>query len=669
MPRITPIQVALAVGASGAFVDVTTWANLNVGVALSEGRSSAFGDFAPGVFSFTLDNADGRFTPGNPSSPYGDRVREGVQVCVQVGTRLSAGRVQSVEPVFREGVPSWAEVVLTCEDMLGQAAKTDIATGFRDALVAAAEPLLFYPLNDAEGSTQAAEQSGTNGFPLRAFPASSFTFEVGAANDSVMQVTWPAGGGASLAARDGRTYAPGWVSFWVQPRTNNAGDFLYVGPYVLGYSAGSIFARDPASALSAFAPAFTIGRSYFVELDLRQNGADIGGLYVDGVFVDTLPFYAGSVYRAPSFSFDGISGAGASGGDMYLWNVAYTTTRAEGGLFVAAQTDGGAASWLNVLAALTPDFTLNTLPTALSSNRLRFEADGGMSALEAFEDVMRAEQGYMFSVTTGTVTAPVEAVTVRERDRPTAVSYSFDAASELAETPDFYRNVRDVVSRVEVDGATRSVLVADAEVAALVGSASISQSVPIVRDGNLAEWGQDRIFRANAPALWVESIVVDAMTTPTSRAADLLAIRQGDRIRVTNLPNTQLGFTTWDGWVVGKEETHSLTQHLFRIYLTAVAPRTGIFDTDRFAGGSDLSLSAGITSSATSFSVATAGERLSTVDVPYQIRVDDERMTVTAVTAATPQVVTVTRAVAGSLAASHLAAARVELSSPAVVGF
>jgi hypothetical protein len=354
---------------------------------------------------------------------------------------------------------------------------------------------------------------------------------------------------------------------------------------------------------------------------------------------------------------------------MYLSDIAYTPNRVRVDLLRAAQNGGGAEEWLRVADALSARITFGSYPAALSDAPLDFAPDEQMSVMELIDRVMKAEQGYVYCTTTGTLTSPTDVITVRERARPTAVSYTFDAETELAEAPTFYRNVSNMVSRVEVEGAARNVNVYNQDVADQIGSASSIESVPLVRDGDLAEWGQDRIFRAEAPALWVESIVVDAMTTPTDRSADLLAMKQGDRIQITGLPSTQLGFTTWDGWLIGKEESHTISEHRFTLYLQATTRETGIFDTDRFASGGELTLTAGINAAVTSLSVSTTGQRLSTTEEPYTILIDDEEMTVSVCTTATPQVLTVTRGVNGTTAASHSAAATVEIIPPAVFAY
>ncbi len=161
-------------------------------------------------------------------------------------------------------------------------------------------------------------------------------------------------------------------------------------------------------------------------------------------------------------------------------------------------------------------------------------------------------------------------------------------------------------------------------------------------------------------------------TTSTVTAAQLLALNLGDRIRITNLPAGPLGFTQWDGWFLGASEIHNYQSDTFTLYLAPVLPRTALFDTDLFQAGGSLSLSAPLTSSATSMSVQSVdGTLLERVQVPYTLQVDAEQVTVTACTAPSGgvQTATITRGVNATAAAAHATGALVDVATPALFAF
>ena len=113
MSRITPFQIAMGVGTAGTLEEVTEYADLAAGVQRSWGRRTEFEDIPPGVFSFVLDNSDGRFTPGNTSSPLTTTVTEGMAVCWNTAGRLVAGTILGIEPTFPSGESAWAQIRIT----------------------------------------------------------------------------------------------------------------------------------------------------------------------------------------------------------------------------------------------------------------------------------------------------------------------------------------------------------------------------------------------------------------------------------------------------------------------------------------------------------------------------------------------------------------------------
>ena len=107
--------------------------------------------------------------------------------------------------------------------------------------------------------------------------------------------------------------------------------------------------------------------------------------------------------------------------------------------------------------------------------------------------------------------------------------------------------------------------------------------------------------------------------------------------------------------------------------LKKALPATGIFDTDRFAGGTDsvykMTLAGAMTASATSALVTSGGSALSSTDVPYTLLIGSEMVSVTAVTGTTTQTATVVRGVGGTTAATHALGDLVEVSPIAYFAF
>lgn len=323
---------------------------------------------------------------------------------------------------------------------------------------------------------------------------------------------------------------------------------------------------------------------------------------------------------------------------------------------------GTESAMLTAVATLAPEITLAALPSSLSTAEIGTPSGG--STLDAFNEILDGEQGTIYSTVTGTLLSPVESLTVRERTRPSTVTASWDIEREVQDAPEFVRDVTNLVSSVTVSGPTQSAVVIDQTLNARVGSANASESILNVNSVDLVGWGQDRLQRGANTQLRLASVTIDAMTTPTDRSADLLALKPGDRHQFTNLPSTQLGFSTWDGWLLGVDETHTLTEHTFTLYFQPALSDTGIFDTSVYAADGELSLSAAINSSVTSMSVTTSNALvlLETTAFPYTLVIDSEWLSVTACTSAAPQVVTVVRGVGGTVAAAHSSGALVDVA-------
>ena len=150
----------------------------------------------------------------------------------------------------------------------------------------------------------------------------------------------------------------------------------------------------------------------------------------------------------------------------------------------------------------------------------------------------------------------------------------------------------------------------------------------------------------------------------------------GSRIQILN-PPPELGVPLLDlqiegwtetidpgegSWMVTLNLTSALPWQVFELEAAGNASRQ---DTD------DSTLSVGVTASATTLSVATvAGSPLWTTaggDVPFDVEVDGERITVTAVTgSSSPQSFTVVRGVNGT-AIAHSSGAQVSLWQPGVI--
>ena len=164
--------VSMDLNGTGVLVDVTAWVRGADGVTKTPTRTDQFRDAQPATFAFVLENYDGRFTPGNPNSPYANPVTERMKVCWSVGNQLRGGEINMI--TLAED--NWTAVTITCDDMLGVASRNTINLSIADAITVAAGQLLLWRFDDAVGSTQAVEASGNGAFVLAATAGASIVF-------------------------------------------------------------------------------------------------------------------------------------------------------------------------------------------------------------------------------------------------------------------------------------------------------------------------------------------------------------------------------------------------------------------------------------------------------------------------------------------------------------
>jgi hypothetical protein len=712
--------LALGVGASGALVAIdNTLVRYEAGVAHVEGRSDAFrADTPPGTLTVTLDNYDGRFTPDNTAAAiaagYSTALTEGSAVCWSRGGKLWAGTIRGFEPA-----DEWGLVTLTCDDMLGVAARTTVPS--LDSQVA--QLIAGWSLNDAPAATQAVGYGAT---PLLISDTSSglgsYSFGTGLSTPRVSSaLTITAGSGGAPAFNAGGmppyTYpsdSMGSWGFWFMA-TGSSGSGAQ-GLVVVNYASSSIddlgllrisidaksFTPNAAVTLGAASGTnnasvssmfFTPGQPNYISASITTSTVAGNTVYTLQAFLNGVSY--GSATLTPATNVAARTNRTATSVQVGMNNLStvansFTIARLYHSpaplteSFAATSTEGAR---LQAIASLASSLSLDTLPANLSTATIGDETDQ-FSLLDAFNDVMFAEQGYIYTATSGTITAPTQKIEIRDRDRPasTAITSSntFDALSEIKDRPRFMRDLTYTVSSATATGGGGSGTYTDPNQVARVGTANSSDASLLYYPSDLFTWASDRVVRGANVGLRAVSVEIDSLTTSTSagvandRSADLLALKLGDRIRVANIPSGPTGFTTWDGWIVGIQERYVMasqgSENTFTFLVTPCLPDTAIYDTNRYMAGGNLSLGSTITAGASSISIVSSDGTLFTTsggDFPINITIDSEVVTLSGASgASSPQTGTVSaRGVSGTTATSHTSATLLDLTTASLYAF
>jgi hypothetical protein len=674
-------QFALACNADGTYLEVTSDVVFNEGnIIHSMGRKTQFENTSPGTFAFTLDNRSGKYTPGNTATSLGRSLFEGMGVSWKLDDRLVHGTIRSFQIVFpSEGNADAARLRVTCDDMLGNAARRELRE-LNLSLFDSARGQLRWPFADAVGSLLAVES--TRGGSTTFTAAGDVEFGVTTSHipgpDAVVR-TGSSSGALSLAPR--ATFPAisfgeetlGYWGVWLEGTDAATAPYIrllfitpssLVGTLILTVSGGNLTLTPGLLGTPITGPAYVAGTAYYcsmgmtsvyaagtwtVTATLNVNGVAYGpSTWGNPGLIDSLPDAA----RVPLSAHLTSTG----GGSTYFSHLSFSLDP----LSEWPVQENVADQRLAALTAAVPEVTLDTLPT-MATAMLSYPNVEGQATLDAVNDVMRSEQGAIYTVTTGTLTSPVEKIKVRSRDRNAAAAYVFSMNEVNGQ--DIIRSLNATVSSFTVTGADASVTYADPTLVSVVGAATGSDRLPLRDYIDLYAWVTDRMNRGRNIGIPIVSITIDGRGLATDRWSDLMAIVPGDRLHITDLPATQLGYSTWDGWVLGRSEVHTdERRNNFTFYLQPCLPDTAVFDTHYWMADGALTLSSAIVSAvATTMSVATTGPLLEQVAVPYDLMVDDEQVTVTACSGATPQVATITRGVNGTTATTHTTAAVIEV--------
>lgn len=202
------------------------------------------------------------------------------------------------------------------------------------------------------------------------------------------------------------------------------------------------------------------------------------------------------------------------------------------------------------------------------------------------------------------------------------------------------------------------------------GSRPDTKTLSLETDQHLLEIAGWRVGLGNQTPLRYTQVPLNLRASPELAEA-WMNCTIGSRVKAINLPATH-GPTEADGILVGFRQ--EVAADWWMVYMNLAPARP--YDTPELESGTDTAwrldtggseLASSATSSTTSLSVAVTGEALwSTTDEPWDIDVNGERMTVTAVTGAiSPQTFTVVRGVAGGATAkAHASGVAVTLWRP-----
>ncbi|HEY9474498.1 MAG TPA: LamG domain-containing protein [Mycobacteriales bacterium] len=622
----TTVEVAfgsapLAADADTVWTDVTQWTQVVGGqIRITRGRGDELSAIQPGTLALTLDNSDGRFTPGNTASPYYPHVTlyRRIRVTSTVGAATVSrfdGHITSWPTTWPGGSGAIGLATIAASDRLALVTRLGALRSFLAEEILLGSPVDYWPLSEPEGAS-AAGNIGAN--PLN---TGTLRNPGGGGTATFGSGTGPAADGSPALVLAPASSTSGWfvdaAISWTQ-----TGTLAYsLSAWVLASTAsqtvvallrdGLVVARlsfDAAKKLvaSADAGAVTVtspgvvadGATHHVALTAQWDGAGHTlRAYVDGVQVGTTSLPSTTPGPRPNRVTIGSAGAGSllAGTISHVsWHDQVLTADRISAIYHAGVDGfGGERSDYRVarlasyagLATSTPstrtgvwvldDTALSVLGTStvLDATQVSLDpgaamvwgqATGGSDVNAALQEVAGTEGGLVYLDRSGILRFRSRSHRYNRPDD--LVVDAADTAGGLAFVLDDQQYVTDVTATTQDGVACRALIPADVAI-----RDEVSLLTRDVLDAlSAASW---RVHRYGQPAPRANGLDLDLLTVPDDLAARMLALDLSSVVRVTGLPD-QAPATSVPLFIEGYTETIDASQYQLDCNTSSAAQST-----------------------------------------------------------------------------------------------
>lgn len=708
-PTRTGVAVELFI--QGTWVDITSYVMTRDGsqrINIFRGQADEGSRTDPGRCTFQLNNRDGRFSPRNPVSPYYKLIGRNtpIRVSVPSGNDKSYrfwGEVSAWPPKWdTTGTDVWVEVEAAgILRRLGQGQTPLKSSMFREFTNPARTSIFAYwPCEDGASASQLA--SGIPGGPAMSFTSgvTAAAFSNWLASDPVPTVdtgymSGPIGsypvtaqfatrfflrlpdagvpsGTPSLVTFYGTGSAAQWVLY-----TNSTGALG-----LRGYdSAGNILSDSGAAVFNANGLRLSVG------IELVQNGTSVDWHYfafrIDDTGFTSLGGLAGSL---TSNTFGSMVNVTLGGGGA-LSNTAFGHVAISNATNAYANTGGAMTAWVgenpfNRVTRLCAEEKIDFLGVfdGQSGNAVTLGAQRTKTFLELVTEATDADGSILIEPTTLLGIGQRTRLALYNQTPQLALNYQSFNLAEVPEPIDDDQHTRNKVTVSRPNGSSATAVDDFSSLSVLpppagVGPYDTSVELNVLRDSDLPSHAGWRLHlgtvdEARFPRISI-NLAHPSFTANGALRQQALAVRPGDRITISN-PPAWLPPDAISQLAIGFNETIDNFQHRITFTCVPESPyRVGTIEDATFArldtAGSVLDQD--VSSSATSLVVdTTSGPVWTTTDVPFDINIGGEQITVNGVSgASSPQTFSpVTRSVNG-VAKAQAAGTDVRLFQPTIL--
>jgi hypothetical protein len=578
---------------SPVWVDVTGYTRcVTDPISITRGRQDRYETVQPSKLSLTLLNIDGRFTPGNISSPYYPNVKKGRKIRVSVidngvTYRRFTGFIDEWPVTWADASASVSDVRISASSRMARLGRGKVLPSLIELEYLLDDPIAYYPLSDSEGATSAGNVStdvmpqmavtpfgggsnanitfGSATGPSTASLTSALFTRVSSTAGAYLLMSSPtllvdgqnqgtvlleaffkasAAQEMGICQADQFGFFPGQTAYYLG--TNASGKLIGVNQGV----GGPIYTLTSAATVSD-------GATHHIALREQYNGTNtIADLFLDGVNVGTTTIggaWNNSVYRL-------LGGGG-------LVNSAFAGTLSHVALTWSASTINTARILQHALAGTTgfsgesSGSRLFRLSTYAGVPDIDTEFDAGLSTsmvsqdtsgqvpITLMQDVVATEGGVLFDAGGGDLTFHDRA------HRYNAASVLTLSGNRLQPTLeprlDDQNLVNDVTASRPGGVSLRAV---DLASVAEYGTYREDISLLTTSDNEVFDAANWRLYTGSTPQVSVPTAETELADATTAQKAAVLARDVSDRITLSTLP-AQAPASSMDFFVEGLTET------------------------------------------------------------------------------------------------------------------
>jgi hypothetical protein len=566
MPDVT-VEIAFDGGfrvpmTDWTWTDVSAYVELAEGITIDGGRGDERSTADANTLSLTLDNSDGRFTAGLTTGAYYPDVVLYKPIRVRadpvdgaISTRFT-GYVTSW-PVEWENASGYAKATITAASRLARLGLNAAWRSLIEETYLADSPIAYYPLGEAEGSTMAADVSGTGAPSLALVGDSSLPIVFGQATgpgtDDLTAATFASGetlfAGMSATTPGAMTVEAFILADTIPPGAGNTlVNIVSCGDLAVGVedNTGKLLASTSTTSIAS-GSSICDGSTHHIAA--TWDGATLR-IYLDGAeltnvaSVDTPT--TGDVAVGDANFTGVIAHAAAYGDDLSAARVlAHSTAGATG--WAGETTDTRFERYADMAGIPAAEVSAEAGSTTVA----HVDTTGG-NIVDLLRMVEQAEAGVMFDGRDGVLN-------LHNRAHRYSLTATVTLDMNKHEVEADYRPVLDtsaIFNDITVSGVTQAHLKSDASISAN-GFATASFTTISEDDDepqSLAGWA---LHQFATPQPRVPQLTVDALAQvgKTVDCFDVMAVTLGDKVTVTNHP-AQAGATTTSYFVEGWTETY-----------------------------------------------------------------------------------------------------------------